>query len=69
MAAPVTLSPSLVVGPPVKLFRTLIDPGSAVSHSQFDVHPDNERFIMVVPLADAPHPINILLNWRSLLKR
>ena len=69
MAAAITLSPSLVVGPPVKLFRTSIDPGSAFSHSQFDIHPDNQRFIMVVPLADSPHPINIILNWRSLIQQ
>lgn len=66
MAASIALSTSLQVGTPIKLFRTPIDPGSAVSHSQFDVHPDNERFLMVVPVANTPHPIDVILNWRSL---
>jgi hypothetical protein len=35
----------------------------------FDVHPDNERFIMVVPVSDAPQPVNVILNWPSLPKK
>lgn len=68
MAVAITAKPSLVVGSPEKLFRTPIDPGGAISYFQFDVHPDHQRFLMVVPLTDAPQPVNVILNWQSLLK-
>jgi eukaryotic-like serine/threonine-protein kinase len=69
MAVPITLKPSLLAGTPEKLFRTSIDPGGASTYTQFDVHPDNQRFIMVVPVTDAPQPVNVILNWQSLLKK
>ena len=69
MAVSVSLKPTAVVGPPQKLFRTAIDPGGAIGFFQFDAHPDNERFIMAVPVNDAPQPVNVVLNWQSLLKR
>jgi serine/threonine protein kinase/Tol biopolymer transport system component len=69
MAVAIMLTPSLVVGPPEKLFRTPIDPGGAITYFQFDVHPDNQRFIMTVPVTDAPQPVNVILNWQSLLKK
>jgi hypothetical protein len=69
MAASVSLKPTAVVGPPQKLFRTAIDPGGAIGFFQFDAHPDNERFIMAVPVSDAPQPVNVVLNWQLLLKR
>ena len=69
MAVPIALKPSLVAGTPAKLFRTPIDPGGASTYTQFDVAPDNQRFIMVVPVTDAPQPVNVILNWQSLLKQ
>lgn len=69
MAASITLTPTLNVGTPQKLFRTSIDPGGFVTYGQFDVAPDGQRFLMVVPSTDAPQPVNVILNWQSLLKQ
>jgi hypothetical protein len=69
MSVPVTLTPTLSVGTPQKLFRTPIDPAGAMTHSQFDVAPDGHRFLMVVPSTDAPQPVNVILNWQSLLEK
>ena len=69
MAAPVTLMPTLSVGTPQKLFRTPIDAAGAMTYAQFDVAPDGQRFLMVVPSTDAPQPVNVILNWQSLLKK
>ena len=69
MAVPVTLTPTLSVGVPRKLFRTPIDPTGAMIYAVFDVAPDGQRFLMVVPSTDAPQPVNVILNWQSLLKK
>ncbi|MEQ1910336.1 MAG: hypothetical protein ABMA15_16055 [Vicinamibacterales bacterium] len=69
MAVSVSMTPTLSVGTPQKLFRTPIDPAGAMTYSQFDVSPDGQRFLMVVPSTDAPQPVNVILNWQSLLKK
>ena len=30
---------------------------------------DGQRFLMVAPSTDAPQPVNVILNWQSLLKK
>jgi Tol biopolymer transport system component len=52
---------------PRVLFRTPIDPGAALNYFQFDVHPDNKRFVMIAPVSDVPQPIHVVLHWRSLV--
>ncbi len=69
MAVPVALTPALSVGTPQKLFRTPIDPAGVMTYAQFDAAPDGQRFLMVVPSTDAPQPVNVILNWQSLLKK
>jgi hypothetical protein len=69
MAVPITLAPTVVVGSPQKLFRTPIDPGATLTYFQFDVAADGQRFLMIVPSTDAPEPVNVILNWQSLLER
>ncbi|MEQ1727549.1 MAG: hypothetical protein ABL982_04135, partial [Vicinamibacterales bacterium] len=69
IAVPITLTPTLNVGTPQKLFRTSIDPGGFMTYMQFDVAPDGQRFLMIVPSTDAPQPVNVILNWQSLLTK
>ena len=69
MAALIAVAPTLSVGAPQRLFRTGIDPGGFMTYAQFDVAPDGQRFLMVVPSTDAPQPLNVILNWQSLLKK
>ena len=40
-----------------------------MTYSQFDVAADGQRFLMIVPSTDAPQPVNVILNWQSLLKK
>ena len=46
-----------------------VAPGGVLSWGQFDVAPDGQRFLMVVPSTDAPQPVNVILNWQSLLTK
>jgi hypothetical protein len=43
---------------------TLATPGTGL----YDPAPDGQRFVMLVPTADLPQPVTIILNWRTLLR-
>ena len=64
MAVPITLSPSVSVGTPVRLFEN--------SFSTWDVSSDGKRFVAVQPPADAAQrtasPIHLVTNWFEELK-
>jgi len=68
MAAPIVTTPAFTASVPKKLFRTPLDPTTTVSATVYDVHPDGKRFIMLAPASDVPQPVNVILNWQSLLR-
>ncbi len=69
MAAPVATSPALRVGAPERLFRTPIDSSLSIALWQFDAAADGQRFLIATPESDAPQPVNVIVNWQSLLQR
>ena len=57
MAADVEFGERFVAGVPRELFRTAGD-------DDFDVHPDGERFLILMPLEDArERTITVVQNW------
>ena len=69
MAATIVNIPAFTAGVPHKLFRTPLDPTTTMVATVYDVHPDGQRFIMLAPVSDAPQPVNVILNWQSLLRK
>ncbi len=69
MAATIVTTPAFTVGVPQTLFRTPLDPTTTMLATVYDVHPDGKRFIMLAPVSDAPQPVNVILNWQSLLRK
>jgi len=66
MAAAITPAPRFAPETPVKLFDTWIRSYLA----NFDVSPDGQRFLILAPGEDfVPTPMNILINWQTLLNR
>jgi eukaryotic-like serine/threonine-protein kinase len=64
MAAPVTLTPVLRLGPPKKLFDWR-KPAEGISGRLYDVAPDG-RFLVATPMesnADGPTYVSVILNW------
>ena len=39
------------------------------SHTNYDIHPDNERFIMIKDLRELTYNITVIMNWTEELKR
>jgi len=69
MAVPVTTTPTLTIGAHERLFTLPIDatlgtPGVTL----FDPEPGGQRFVILVPVADNPQPVTVLLNWQTLLR-
>ena len=67
MEVPITLDPELSVGTPKALFRA--PPSSNISswRNRYVVTSDGQRFL--VDGTDAQTPIDIIVNWTSLLER
>jgi eukaryotic-like serine/threonine-protein kinase len=69
MAAEVKLQPSLEISTPVRLFRMpMID----IIHgmvSPYDVSPDGQRFLVIVPVQSSPVPLTLVQNWRAFIER
>jgi hypothetical protein len=67
VAVEVTAGPGFKAGVPEVLFPTPIEnrlPG------QWDVMPDGERFLIVVPTSQSTQaPFTVVLNWPALLNR
>lgn len=67
-ARPVDLSGAAPrFGSPQRLFPV---PMPSINGNSFDVSPDGERFLFVLPVPDArPTPYTRLLNWERLLEQ
>ena len=64
MAVAVETSPAFHAGPPVALFAVHPGPGSV-----YDVAADGKRFLVNnLPADQGSPPMNLLVNWTSLLK-
>jgi hypothetical protein len=46
-----------------------MDAASRSSLWQFDAAADGQRFLIATPESDAPQPVNVIVNWQSLLQR
>jgi len=61
MSVPVKTSPSLVLGAPTALFAV-----NGKGWADFDVSPDGNRFLAIVPKVVADElPLNVVVNWTS----
>jgi serine/threonine-protein kinase len=69
MVVPITLAPSLQIGPATKLFDWR-KPAAGVSGRLYDVAPDG-RFLVSTPIetdANGPTPVSLVLNWAAGLR-
>jgi eukaryotic-like serine/threonine-protein kinase len=69
MAAEVKLQPSLEISAPVELFRKVM---ADIIHgllAPYDVSPDGQKFLVIVPVQSAPVPLTLIQNWPALTKR
>ena len=55
------------VSAPRALFTLLVNPGPARG-ANYDVSPDGKRFLVVVPAAQTPPPLRVILNWPLLMQ-
>jgi Tol biopolymer transport system component len=69
MAAEIATAPMFAAGVSQKLFRTTLDPTTTMYATVYDAHPDGKRFIMLAPVSDVPQPVNVILNWQTLMRR
>jgi hypothetical protein len=73
MAVPIQGDTTLEIGTPVPLFRLrlLNGPNGAQGfRAQYDVTRDGQKFLLNVPVEDAPTPpITVVLNWTAGLKK
>ena len=77
MAVPVKTEPSLSLGKPECLFRSMNVARDFGKGNPWDIHPKDKRFLMmkevVLPdkpaAAEAPQKINIVVNWFDELKQ
>jgi Tol biopolymer transport system component len=68
MGVPIAVSrdgKTLEPGKPVPLIpgRVQVNSYSGSNKPPYDVTPDGQRFLMVVPTEEAPPPITVILNW------
>jgi len=62
MSVGVTPGPAVSAGPPVPLFRV----DSELQN--YDVSPDGSRFLITLPVNDAPaSPLRVIMNWPALV--
>jgi hypothetical protein len=69
MAVPITLSPTLALGTPMKLFDWQKPPAGR-SGRQYDVAPDG-RFLVtrvLAPNTDRQTNVSLILNWLATLQ-
>jgi eukaryotic-like serine/threonine-protein kinase len=69
MAVPVTLSPTFSLGPPVKLFDTVVQSGYTNESDIWQVAPDGKRFLMLPADPGQTGPaLQVIVNWTTLLR-
>ena len=71
MAAAVETTPTFAASKPRMLFEQHFEKGIFPFEANYDVSPDGQRFLVVVPPAGetAPTQVNIVLNWPEELRR
>jgi len=71
MAVDVKTDPAqFEAGVPKPLFQVQLIGGGGVWRNRYVVSPDGQRFLMLVPAAEAkPSPITVVVNWPALLKK
>ena len=73
MAVPIKGDAAVEIGTPVPLFTPRLLNGPNVGQgfrAQYDVARDGQRFLLNVPVEDAPTPpITVVLNWTAGLKK
>jgi hypothetical protein len=71
MAVTVATAPDLSAGKPRLLFEDRFVRGLTLGHTNYDVSPDGQRFLMIKDAAQqaASLQVNVVLNWFDELKR
>jgi Tol biopolymer transport system component len=70
MVAPVRLQPTFSSGPPTPLFDAPVQPWYVNDTDRSQVARDGRRFLLLVPSGDTPAPpIDVVVNWPTLLRR
>ena len=74
MASAVSAGKTLTFGAAKPLFKTSITPHGSQSIglvTYYDVSPDGQRFLCVIPSASDTSfaPITVVLNWQAALKK
>jgi len=70
MSVPVTLTPTFAMGTPVKLFDVPVQSGYTNESDIWQVAPDGKRFLMLPPdKGQVGPPLQVIVNWTSLLKQ
>ncbi len=76
MTVAMKTKPTISFGTPKMLFRnTNLGIDTTAGGTQWDIHPDGKRFLMIKPpvtaqsAAGGPRKINIVLNWFEELKQ
>ncbi len=70
MAVPIALQPTFSLRPAVPLFDAPVQAGYINDSDRWQVAPDGKRFLILAPAGttDAP-PIDVIVNWPSLLRK
>jgi Tol biopolymer transport system component len=70
MVAPVRLQPTFSSGPAVSLFDAPVQPWYVNDTDRWQVARDGRRFLLLVPAGDtSTPPIDVVVNWPTLLRR
>jgi len=69
MAAEVKLQPPLEISTPVELFHMVMADIVHGMVAPYDVSPDGQRFLVIVPVQSAPVPLTLIQNWTALTKQ
>jgi hypothetical protein len=70
MSLPVKTNPTFEAGQPVTLFQTPIAISSNFPvNRRYDVAPDGQRFLMLVPALTDPSSTTAIVNWPAILNK
>jgi eukaryotic-like serine/threonine-protein kinase len=68
MSVDVVLEPEVKLSTPKLVFDRRYEFGPNISQPNYSLHPDNRRLLMVKPDPSA-QSLQLILNWRGLIKR
>ncbi len=68
MSVPVTLLPTFSSGRPSALFTAPVQPGFTADSHRWQMAPDGKRFLLLAASATTRAPLDVVVNWPSLLK-